>query len=662
MSVLSKMVGEAFADSGALAQRVKGFNSRASQREMADAVAQAIEQNTALVVEAGTGTGKTFAYLVPALLSGKRILLSTATKTLQDQLFNKDLPLVKSALSQPVHTALLKGRQNYVCHFHLERAMMDARLPSPKEAEYLHKISRFAKRTESGDKAECEGVPENASVWAWVTSNKDNCLGGECPNAGECFVTKARKEALEAEVVVINHHLFLADLALKEEGVAELLPQSDVLIFDEAHQLPDIATHLLGSSLSTGQCQEFLRDCLIEGRASARDAGDWDAVIDPLANQLKDIRRLLGMEIDNARLTLEQFNAQQATVDACVKWGEGMEALAVQLEPLAPRSEAWLKLYGRATELCLAWQRWFNTAKTGANQVGDADKGTVRWVNVSAHHAQFCESPLDVSEAFGKLYHDNSKAWVFTSATLSVKDSLVHFNRQMGLWEPASLILPSPFDYETQGLLCVPDDLPVPNEPHFSEKLCKRLWPLLKASDGGVFFLCTSLRAVDWVGEFLRDQIDSQQLDWQLLVQGEFSRAELLERYRASQKPVLVGAASFWEGVDIRGPQLRLVVIDKLPFAPPDDPVFQARSEQLKREGGNPFNQLSIPDAAIALKQGAGRLIRDESDWGVLLIGDRRLVEKPYGKLLWRSLPPFKRTRELSTAVEFMQSKLSNSD
>ncbi|HEX4918407.1 MAG TPA: ATP-dependent DNA helicase [Limnobacter sp.] len=640
---------DAFSASGALASHLPGFTARESQLNMATAVARAIGHQSALVVEAGTGTGKTFAYVVPALLSGKRVLLSTATKTLQDQLFTKDLPLVRQALGVPVSIALLKGRQNYVCHFHLERALREARLPSPREVDHLQKVRLFLGRTQSGDRADCMGVPEDSPVWSWVTSNKDNCLGSECPHAHECFVNKARRDALDADVVVVNHHLFLADLALKEEGIAELLPACDVIVFDEAHQLPDIATNLLGQSVSTAQCLEFLRDVLIEGRASSADAGDWDAVLRPMELALKEIRRLVGVEIDAARMTHAQFLALQGVEVVCSDFEDRLEKLIEMISPLSARNDAWVKLLGRASELCLRWQNWF----AGHAQ----DDQSVRWVSVSSHAVQFCDSPLDVSNAFAKLYAEQPKAWVFTSATLSVKDNLQHFTLQVGLDECEQLLLPSPFDYESQALLCVPDNLPFPNEPQFSTKLAKAVWPLLRASDGGVFFLCTSHRAVKQLGEYFREQIEENTLDWNLLVQGEASRAELLEQFRALPKPVLVGAASFWEGVDIRGEGLRLVIIDKLPFAPPDDPVFQAKSELIKNQGGNPFQDLSLPDAAIALKQGAGRLIRDESDWGVLLIGDRRLVEKGYGKVLWRSLPPFRRTRDLQTAVAFMQEK-----
>ncbi|MCQ8896235.1 ATP-dependent DNA helicase [Limnobacter humi] len=645
----SSDVLDAFSPTGALAKRLPGFSARAAQLEMAQAVSQVIQSPGALVVEAGTGTGKTFAYLVPALLSGKRVLLSTATKTLQDQLFAKDLPLVREALGVPVNIALLKGRQNYVCHFHLERALREARLPSPREVDHLQKVKLFLGRTQSGDKADCSGVPEDSPVWSWVTSNKDNCLGSECPNAAECFVNKARREALDAEVVVVNHHLFLADLALREDGVAELLPASDVVVFDEAHQLPDIATNLLGQAVSTTQCLEFLRDVLIEGRSSSADAGDWDAVLRPLETQLKEIRRLVGVEIDSARYTRAQFLALPKVAAVCDQFALGLESLVEMISPLSPRSEAWVKLMSRASDLCLRWQNWFSGA------AGEQSADSVKWVSISHHAVQFCDSPLDVSNAFAKLYAEQRKSWIFTSATLSVKDSLRHFNLQVGLDDCAQLLLPSPFDYESQALLCVPDDLPFPNESQFSLKLVNSLWPLLQASDGGVFFLCTSHRAVKLVGETLRQRIEEQSLPWTLMVQGEASRGELLEQFRQQDKPVLVGAASFWEGVDIRGDGLRLVIIDKLPFAPPDDPVFQAKSELIENRGGNAFQELSVPDAAIALKQGAGRLIRDERDWGVLVIGDRRLVEKGYGKLLWRSLPPFRRTRDLATAVEFMQ-------
>ncbi|WP_370261125.1 ATP-dependent DNA helicase [Limnobacter sp.] len=649
MSEITQPVLQAFSADGELARALPGFSARHSQLAMASAVERAIEQRSALVVEAGTGTGKTFAYVVPALLSGKRVLLSTATKTLQDQLFAKDLPLVRQALGLPLQIALLKGRQNYVCHFHLERALREARLPTPREVDHLQKVKLFLGRTQTGDRADCAGVPEDSAVWSWVTSNKDNCLGGECPHLNDCFVNKARRDALDADVVVVNHHLFLADLALKEEGVAELLPACDVIVFDEAHQLPDIATTLLGQAVSTSQCLEFLRDVLIEGRSSSADAGDWDAVLRPMELALKELRRLVGIEIESARLTQAQFMALQGVQVVCHDFEERLERLIEMLSPLSARNEAWVKLLGRASELCLRWQNWFLS--------DTQDAQSVKWVSVSAHAVQLCDSPLDVSNAFAKLYAEQAKAWVFTSATLSIKNDLQHFTLQVGLDACEQLLLPSPFDYESQALLCVPENLPFPNEPQFSVKLAKAVWPLLAASDGGVFFLCTSHRAVKQLGEYFLERISEDSLDWTLLVQGEASRAELLEQFRAASKPVLIGAASFWEGVDIRGEGLRLVLIDKLPFAPPDDPVFQAKGELIRRQGGNPFQDLSLPDAAIALKQGAGRLIRDETDWGVLLIGDRRLVEKGYGKLLWRSLPPFKRTRDLGVAVEFMKEK-----
>ena len=648
----SEPLNDAFAPGGALSRRLPGFTARDSQIEMARAVGKAIDTQSALVVEAGTGTGKTFAYVVPALLSGRRVLLSTATKTLQDQLFSKDLPLVREALGVPVNVALLKGRQNYVCHFHLARALNEARLPSPKEVDHLQKVKVFAQRTHTGDRADCAGVPEDSAVWAWVTSNKDNCLGSECPNASECFVNKARRDALDAEVVVVNHHLFLADLALKEEGIAELLPACDVIVFDEAHQLPDIATTLLGQAISTAQCQEFLRDVLIEGRTSSADAGDWDAVLRPMELALKEIRRIVGAELESARFTHSQFMAIGEVAPVCADFEHRLEALIDMISPLTVRNDSWGKLMNRASELCLRWQDWFSP-------IQDSDGQSVRWVSVTSHVVQFCDSPLDVSNAFAKLYAEQPKAWVFTSATLSIKDNLQHFTLQVGLDDCEQLLLPSPFNYESQALMCVPENLPFPNEPQFSRKLVDSIWPLLKASDGGVFFLCTSHRAVKQVGEYLKEKVLEQELGWSLLVQGEASRAELLDQFRLVAKPVLVGAASFWEGVDIRGDGLRLVIIDKLPFAPPDDPVFQAKSELIKNRGGSPFQDLSLPDAAIALKQGAGRLIRDEQDWGVLLIGDRRLVEKGYGKLLWRSLPPFRRTRDLNVAVEFMQTQRS---
>ncbi len=456
---------------------------------------------------------------------------------------------------------------------------------------------------------------------------------------------------------MVNHHLFLADLALKDEGIAELLPASDVVVFDEAHQLPDIATVLLGDYFSTAQIQDLLNDILVESRVSATGSAQWDNNLAHMAKQLKDIRIHVGVEIVSAKWTFEFFKSNHACLRLCESFCDTLEHLLDDLEPLVSHSEAWLKLQGRAIQLCQHWHQWFKQ-----NEVVDTAElsNSVRWVNVSSHHIQLCESPLNLAQEFKELFEQSNKAWIFTSATLSIKGELSHFSARLGLNQPQELLVPSPFDYAQQGLLCVPSHLPQPNSDNFSLKLCDLLWPLILASDGGLFFLCTSHRAVQQVGDYFRDRIKQESLDWTLLIQGQKSRSELIDHYRIAQKPVLIGAASFWEGIDIQGHRLRLVIIDKLPFATPDDPVFKAHSEVIKRRGGNPFLELSVPDAAIALKQGAGRLIRSESDQGVLVIGDRRIVEKPYGQKMWRSLPPFSRTKNMSEAIDFLRLIQSN--
>ncbi|CAG9172877.1 putative ATP-dependent DNA helicase YoaA [Cupriavidus laharis] len=669
-----------FADTGTLAQGIPGYRPRASQQKMAEAVAGAIERSDTVIVEAGTGTGKTFAYLVPAMLWGGKVVLSTGTKNLQDQLFLRDIPTVRRALNVPISVSLLKGRANYVCHYHLERAEANGRLASKQDAAWLREISRFAKTTSSGDKAELAAVPENAPVWQLVTSTRDNCLGSECPNYKDCFVMRARKEAQQADVVVVNHHLFFADVVLRDTGMAELLPAANTIIFDEAHQLPDTATLFFGETLSTSQLLEICRDTVAEGLSHARDAVDWVGIAAPLERATRDLRLAFGKE--NARLALGQIEADRRigepffdTLDALE---EALSTFVEHLESQAERAETLQQCHRRAVELQQRLEAWrdegkaFEAPEPQAPDAGDetaqepdaplpaapAQFGpdTVRWVEVFSHTVQLHRTPLSIAPIFTRQREGHPRAWVFTSATLSVKGNFTHYAAQLGLNKDNSLTLPSPFDYGKQGLLYVPRDMPPPNSPQFTDAVVAAALPLIEAAGGRTFLLCTTLRAVQRASDLLYDAFAERGLELPLLVQGQASRTELLDRFRELGNAVLVGSQSFWEGVDVRGEALSLVIIDKLPFAPPDDPVLAARMEVLQKKGLSPFAVHQLPHAVITLKQGAGRLIRSESDRGVLAICDTRLVEKPYGRQIWQSLPPFTRTREAQTVVRFLES------
>ena len=669
-----------FANTGTLATAIPGYRPRASQQKMAEAVANAIAQNDTVIVEAGTGTGKTFAYLVPAMLWGGKVILSTGTKNLQDQLFQRDIPTVRHALNVPVSVSLLKGRANYLCHYHLERAQANGRLASKQDAAWLRDIARFAKTTATGDKAELAEVPENAPVWQLVTSTRDNCLGSECPQYKECFVMRARKEAQQADVVVVNHHLFFADVVLRDTGMAELLPAANTVIFDEAHQLPETATLFFGETLSTSQLLELARDTVAEGLSHARDAVDWVALGAPLERAARDLRLAFGR--DNVRMAMGQIDADPRTaepfyetLDALETALDGfVEALASQAE----RAETLEQCHRRAVELAQRLEAWRDdrvatapeapASADSANAEGAAEgeppappaavtlgPETVRWVEVFSHTVQLHRTPLSIAPIFTRQREGQPRAWVFTSATLSVKGNFTHYAAQLGLNKDQSLTLPSPFDYAKQGLLYVPRDMPAPNAPNFTEAVVEKALPLIEAAGGRTFLLCTTLRAVQKASDMLYDLFAARGIDLPLLVQGQASRTELLDRFRQLGNAVLVGSQSFWEGVDVRGEALSLVIIDKLPFAPPDDPVLAARMEVLQKKGLSPFAVHQLPHAVITLKQGAGRLIRSETDRGVLTICDTRLVEKPYGRQIWQSLPPFTRTREADAVIRFLE-------
>jgi ATP-dependent DNA helicase DinG len=604
---------------------------------MARAILRAIERDEVLVAEAGTGTGKTLAYLVPALLAGGKVIVSTGTKTLQDQLYDRDLPAVRAALASGAVPALLKGRANYVCLHRLERALGEARLGSREEAAQLRRIERFAAASASGDRADLAEVPEDAPVWQHATSTRENCLGQECPRYKDCFVMKARRGALAADVVVINHHLFFADVVLRDEGVAELLPACNTLIFDEAHQLPDTARLFFGASVSTGRLVELARDARLELHAAGGAVPEFDALAAKLDKTARDLRP--AFDAEGARLAWSQAAARPKFRAALEALGRALGAFADALAALAERSEGLAACARRAAQ-----------ARALLERLAGADgENEVRWVEVFGQALQLHVTPLSSATLFRRQVEEAPRAWIFTSATLAAGDEFAHFTGELGLERARARAWPSPFDFEKQALLYVPRGLPAdPNDAAFTEAVVEAALPVLEASRGRAFLLFTTLRALRRARDLLRARIE-----YPLLVQGEGSRSELLARFRELGNAVLLGSASFWEGVDVRGEALSLVVIDKLPFAPPDDPVLAARIEALRAKGGNPFTDLQLPQAILQLKQGAGRLIRDESDRGVLMLCDPRLQSRPYGRLVLASLPPMKRTRELAEVREF---------
>lgn len=677
--MLLQELSDIFSSDGPIAAAVPDFKVRPAQQELARAIEKALQDHTTLVAEAGTGTGKTWAYLVPALLGGGKVLVSTGTRTLQDQLFRRDLPRLRAALALPATVALLKGRSNYVCHYHLDRLAHDERaLKSRTEIKQLRDIQVFAQQSKTGDKADLAQVPEDADIWNRVTSTRENCLGQECPFVRECFVLKARRQAQDADLVVVNHALFMADLALREEGITDLLPEVELVVFDEAHQLPDIATRFLGISISSHQFLDLARLVEAAGLAQARESTNWSEVGKSIAQATQEFRL--------AAAPIDKLPGRKATYHAIPDPAPFDEALGNLLQVL-DRTAQFLNVVAEkhpdleaAYKTCLDLRarlfQWSQPDRQGHTALvvdqdavdeggggmaavataTTAQPASVRWVELGLHHVRLHSAPLSVAQIFSK-YRRPEQAWVLTSATLSVGGNFTHFQQQLGLWDATTQRWESPFDYASQAVLYVPKDLPLPSDSRFCEKFAAELLPLIEGCKGGALVLCTTLRAVDRIADELQERLDRAGVDRLLLRQGESSRRVLLERFRAEKNAVLVGSASFWEGIDVPGSALTLVAIDKLPFAPPDDPVLDARLKLCRREGGNPFMEYQVPEAAISLKQGAGRLIRSEDDWGVLVVGDSRMVDKPYGKLLWRGLPPFARTRDLGRVLEFCRQK-----
>lgn len=635
-------LGKLFDKDGILEQSIEGFRFRPQQLEMAEAVSGTLEEGGVLVCEAGTGTGKTFAYLLPALLSERKVVISTGTKNLQDQLFRRDLPRIRELAGRGIKAALLKGRSNYLCINRMQSAGFDTRASVPVIADMLEQVRAWAGKTRHGDIAELTGIPEDAAVWPLVTSTTDNCLGQECPDYEGCHLVEARRAAQEADLVVVNHHLLCADFALKDEGFGELLPSTDAFIVDEAHQLPDVANQFFGLSVSTRQLQELTRDTRVAWRQAAMKQSGIPDACDLLDRAVRDFRLLLGMsERRAAWKELQQDERQVAALDLFI---ERLQGLASALESAEGSDKALDGALERSRQLHAIAERI----------ASDDDSNNVRWYETTRMGFRLSQTPLEIAEAFQKQMWHHAMAWVFTSATLAVGEDFSHFCNQLGLDEETRTEKwDSPFDYAQQALWYVPKGLVEPSHAEFVERVLKASLPVIEASGGKAFLLFTSYRALNRAAEILEEQ----ELDYPLLVQGRAPKNELLNSFREAGNAVLLATGSFWEGVDVQGDALSVVIIDKLPFAAPGDPLMQARLDALKARGVNPFMQYQVPQAVIALKQGAGRLIRGSDDTGVLMVCDLRLLTKPYGKTFINAMPPFARTRELEEVRAFLEYK-----
>lgn len=650
MSALTQVFGPG----GVFARSLPNYRERSGQIELAQEIESTIDRRGVLVAEAGTGIGKTWAYLVPAVLSGAKVLVSTGTRTLQDQLFQKDLPTVRDVLEVPLGIAMLKGRANYVCHYYLQRLQDDPQaLTSRGEVIWLRQIKQFAQTSKTGDRSELASVPEDADIWNRVTSTRENCLAQDCPNVQECFVYKARRQAQEADLVVVNHALYMADAALREQGVSDLLPQADVVVFDEAHQLPAVATRFLGQMLSSAQLLDLAKQAEAAGLAHAREVVRWSELSGTLSQSVKDWR--LGLDWvhqrGNRRAMPSDVIEHEESLATMQQVSQALEALEQALNANAERHLDLAALARTAIALGERLMDWIQ-----ACTAPEPDLQRVYWLETTAGSVRLNVAPLSIASAFSSE-RQVGQAWIFVSATLSVKGDFSHFVQRLGLGDPRTHRQASPFDYREQALLCVPKGLPAVQSQQYTDEFVRWLWPLIEACQGNAMILCTTLRAVENTAYALRAIYEEHGVEWPVLQQGLQPRRTLMDAFRQQQNAVLVGSASFWEGVDVVGQRLSLVAIDKLPFAPPDDPILDARLQACRDEGGNPFMALQVPEAAIALKQGAGRLIRSERDWGVLVVGDARLVDKPYGRSLWQGLPPFKRTREQEEALAFIAAR-----
>ncbi|MGH8551065.1 MAG: ATP-dependent DNA helicase [Methylococcales bacterium] len=625
-----------FAKEGPLSRVISGYRPRASQLEMAKKIAGAIASGEHFIAEAGTGTGKTFAYLIPAILSRRRILLATGTRNLQDQLFTKDIPLIRSSLSVPFQAALLKGRSNYLCRYRLSNTLESGLGFGREDARALNRIRRWSGKTRSGDIAEVASVPENSSVWHLVTSTADNCLGQDCPDYQECFLVKSRRKAQDAEILVVNHHLLCADWALRDDGFGELLPKAEVIIVDEAHQLYDTASRFLGLSVGARQIHDLSRDVVTEHLQGAPDMSQLRTAANELEQSVLDGRLAFGEPVRRGawREVTHRPEISRSLNQIIARLGN----LNNVLEPASERT--------KGLESC--WRRCAEIETNLKKLLEENDRDWIRWFETYKRTFTLNRTPFEIVDEFKQLMSERRATWIFTSATLTVSRRFDHFKSALGLKHAKDGVWDSPFDFASQALFYHPRNLPDPVSPEYVNAVVETAIPVLKASRGRAFFLFTSHRALQQAAELLGPRIE-----YPLLVQGSQPKAILVERFKASGNAILLGTASFWEGVDVRGDALSCVIIDKLPFASPGDPVMQARLDSLRRRGENPFECFQLPMAVISLKQGVGRLIRDVSDRGVFVLCDPRLLKRSYGRVFLDSLPPMRRTRSIEEVEAF---------
>lgn len=629
-----------FSENGLLAQTIQGFVAREPQQNMARKISESIKNQTSLVVEAGTGTGKTFAYLVPALRSDKKVIISTGSKNLQEQLFSKDLPIIKKALDFTGKISLLKGRANYLClerlyHQYVAAGDLDKGLRID-----LARVKNWSIKTKDGDISKCTTVTEDNAIWPILTSTNDSCLGSDCEHYNECYVVKARKRAMNADIVVVNHHLFLADVVVKDTGFGELIPKAEVMIFDEAHQLPDLACHYFGQQLTSRQLFDLAKEINLTYRTEVKDMSQLQQCADKLQKCTQDLRLAINQQAPKGNLRF-LFNQESVKKEIAYLYDTLNFCHEVLLLAVG-RSSALDNCFDRVNQYKMLLDRLTETHVTGFSY----------WYETSFNHFVFALTPLSVSDKFTELLTERKGSWIFTSATLSVNNQLDYFTQRLGLTNADSLILESPFDYLHQTIMCVPRYMPSPNEHGIAEKLVELLLPVIEANNGRCFFLCTSYAMMNALAKRFRELTALP-----VLVQGETSKVKLLEQFINSGNALLIATSSFWEGIDVRGDTLSCVIIDKLPFTSPDDPLIKARMEDCQLQGGDAFNDVQLPEAVITLKQGVGRLIRHHDDRGAIIICDNRLVMRPYGAIFLNSLPPSPRTRDLNKVIDFLLAK-----
>ena len=638
-----KIIEEFFKNSGPLSEGVINFHEREDQVEMAKIVNEAIEEKNSLIVEAGTGVGKTFSYLVPALINGGKVVISTATKNLQDQLFFKDIPTIRDALKIPIDINILKGRSNYICQLRMENALLEGQFLNKEDAKYIHEIKKISDHSESGEISEFNNIPEKSTVWPFVTSTKENCMGQDCEFYKSCFLIKARKKAITSEVVIVNHHLFFADLVLKDAELSEILPKANTVIFDEAHQIPEIASIFFGENISTNQIIYLVQDM---HQTLSKHIKDKEKLIE-LSKSTLDATHLLNsfFEKRNQRIGIEKIEKLDSFKGKIIDLLVHLDKLCKFLSAYTDQDVEFKKLLERTEDIVSKLKNWNK----------QTEQNYVYWVEIFLKSIQLNITPISIADNFRKFQETNETAWIFTSATLAVNSSFDHFQSLMGLENANTKLLKSPFNYSENAYLYVPKDMPETSNRLFNNHLVSHIYPLIIASKGRAFILSTSIKSMNEITTLLKDEFEKNNIIYPILTQGTGSKTKLLEQFKTHGNAILIGSLSFWEGVDVRGSDLSLVIIDKLPFQSPGDPIFESKINMLTAKGINAFMSFQLPKAVISLKQGAGRLIRDELDKGVLMICDHRIVAKPYGKKFWRSLPEFKRTREQDDVIEFLK-------